>query len=459
MRIYLDNCVFQDLKKEKYQDLLLMVKEDKSRNIYCFSEAHLFDLSRDKTDNKFSDMVHMEDIAENHCFFFQDRTRFKYLTPTEYYNSFDWESFSSLNDLFAGGDEFTDMFRLLFQSVPLNFNELISPDQLPADMPEDFKELLGKPTNLYEFFQAFMDFTDNLTTEQKKFRELLKYLHKNSLTEKIYESLGIEGYDGERITDPEKFRNSYARHFIKEGQEKSRYDLFIDLYHGLETFGFVKGKPAKQKMMNLVNDARHAFFGASCDLVVSSDADFIRKTKFLYKACEIGTMVIDISELETIIKGLTKQATLTFSDLLKEVGADDLPDRILRTEIDGDTEVAYFMLRRTYFTYFDMLATVETPNGSYFYFTKVPNNYSSGTMVKEIEQVTNRLSVELGKDIHERLTFLTDEINDGKWCGRCWALGEAIIELNYSEKLNLAVYPMAYLENCEMSGPPPSASE
>lgn len=448
MRVYLDSCVFQDLKEERYKELLSLIMADKARNIYCFSEAHLYDLSRDKTNYKFSDMGFMEKICENHCFFFNKKTRFEYRTPAQYYDSFDWSYVTTFDDLFSE-DGFGNLFQLMLKAIPLDFKDFLSFDQLPGDIPEDFKTLLLKPSNAYEFFQAFMEFTDELTNEQKKFRELIKYLHKNSMTDKIYEGLKIEGYSGGKIIDKEKLRTSYAKYFSKEGQEKSLYDLFIDMYHGLEFFGFVKGKPKKQKMMNLINDARHAFFGAHCDIVVSSDDDFINKTKFMYEMNEIGTLVLHINEMETIINGLGKQSELKAVDLFREVNREDLGNRVIRIEDADDDKAVYFYLERTYFSYFDIYVSVTNKNGTYQYFTKEPHNYSTGTLVKEIEFVTNRLITEFGKDFSGHELFSAAEIVDGKWHGRSWVLGETVIELNYSGKMNLALYPMQYIQSIE----------
>ena len=65
MRIYLDTCILQDLKNENNKDLLDSIIQSKGELIYCFSEAHLSDLSRDKTDEKFSDMQFMEQIVDD----------------------------------------------------------------------------------------------------------------------------------------------------------------------------------------------------------------------------------------------------------------------------------------------------------------------------------------------------------------------------------------------------------
>ncbi len=70
-------------------------------------------------------------------------------------------------------------------------------------------------------------------------------------------------------------------------------------------------------------------------------------------------------------------------------------------------------------------------------------------MLKEIEYMTNYLINELGKDSNGHELFTADEIVDGKWDGRTWLIGETVIELNYMEKIHLALYPVDYLKKIE----------
>lgn len=63
MRIYLDTNIFQFLAKPENRDFYELVLSDKNCNYYCFSEAHIQDLVRDKTEQKFVDMA----FVGNHC--------------------------------------------------------------------------------------------------------------------------------------------------------------------------------------------------------------------------------------------------------------------------------------------------------------------------------------------------------------------------------------------------------
>jgi len=436
MTIYLDSCIFQDLKKEENSILLNLIKNDKSQNIYCYSEAHLFDLTRDSSDKKFVDMDFIESIADDNCYHYNKKICFEYLTPKEYYTSFEWPDSKNLKaevSVFAG-------FENILKLIPLNFNDFISPEQLPIDCPIQFTELLSKTTNFYDFTSAMLDFTENLTNEQKSFKEFIQYLHKNSLVGNIYEGAGIKGFDGEKITNKQEFLQSYSNYFIKEGEQKYRYNLYTDMYNGLEIFGIVKGKPKKQKMMNLINDGRHSFFGGFCDILVSKDEDFLNKTKFLYNAYDLNTLVLNITEFNAYLKKFPTDES-SILELIKEVRETNSKKAETEWEENG-THFYLKLLDKTFYKYFNAVTFVFENDIESYYFSRYSNSFSTGVLTKQINYVASRLIDELGEDIYKKHTFTPTEIVDGEWCGRNWVIGETIVSLNYSNGMYLRFYPI-----------------
>lgn len=444
MRIYLDTNILQDLKKEAKALLLQKIREDGLRNTYCFSEAHIYDLSRDKSDEKFSDMAFMEEVVSNNCFFFDKKICFEYRTPTEYYNSFDWSYTFDTGELFSG-DDLGKIMETVFKAIPLDFKTFISSDQLSGDIPLEFRDLLEQPTNYYEFFQVFLQFSEGLSNEQKRFKAFIQYLHQNSLITGIYEVIGINGYDGINITDKDKFRESYSAYFSRF-QKRNNYELFSDMFYGLEFFGFVKGKPRKQKMMNLINDSRHAFFGAHCDVVVSKDIDFCNKTKFMYQLLDIDVQVLSLEEFEAALDNWPLEHALTVMDLIGEASKTPDPSNIIREEVSETSRTVYFELPNTFLSFFNMYGISFTDKGNYTFFSKKPTTLSSGTFVKEIIIVVEQLISFLGPDVEGRTTFQVDEINDGVWIGRNWIVGDSVIQLTCPDKLFLSIIPLTYFE-------------
>jgi hypothetical protein len=435
MRFYLDTNVFQYLKLSENSTLYSLFIDDTKENIYCFSEAHIYDLVRDQTDEKLKDMSFMETIVSDNCWSYNKQIIFKYQTPFEYYDSFDW---TPIEGILNGEDTLSTFMRMMLSAIPLNLAELIKESDLPPNFPENFKTLFSRSTNMYEFMQAFFDMTTELTVEQKEFKKMIRYLHDNSLTGDIYRALKLEGFDGKKLTDKQKFRDSYIAHFMQNKKEVYRYDLFLQLHSGLEILGIVKGKPKKQKMMNMVNDGRHAFFGSFCDILVSEDADMINKTKFLYDLLDIGTKVMTINEF-VAFQANRKPQSGEIKAMLKELEHFDELDTIWE-EKDAEKIWIAKKMKHTYLGLFDCVNHVITSTYSYSYFNKHSNNLSTGTLIKEIEYVTNHAISFLGPDIDGKQHFSPHEMEEEKWGGRNWLIEETGIQLFLDKKLCFAFF-------------------
>lgn len=446
-KIYLDQCVFQDLKKEEHRELLEKVLQAKKFVVFPFSMAHLHDLSRDKSEEKYADMDFMESITDSNFHSFSDRTEFRYQTPKDTYDSFEWPDTSGL-ELFQS--EEGSALMSLMDSLQLPFTYLMQDIVWPANMPTQMKVVLSKSSTMGDFTRSMLEFSNTLSTSQPDFKEHLKYLHQNSMIADIYNSMGIEGYDGKTIIDREKFWSSYAAKFIVEGKEKTRYDLFTDMYHGLEVYGFVKGKPKKQKMMNLLNDGSHAFFGTVCDIVVSKDTDFLEKTRFMYDIEGLKVKVINLTELSSALDELENQSHATITDMLREINAPVIQEQILRTDEPtdkpDDISATFIGLKQTYYAYFNVLQYTTDSHGTYWAFLKEPISHSRGTLLNQIEYIIARVTDDLGPDSQNKGEYSSsEEIKDNMEI-RSWRIGDYFFALNLEKKLSLVIYPIDYLE-------------
>jgi hypothetical protein len=443
LKMYLDHNVYQDLKKEENSHVLAKIHKAKNHVIFCFSEAHLYDLNQDKTEQKFADMDFIGTIAENHCYAFTDRTQFTDRTPREYYNDFDWSHTFDLEDL---DDPLWAAVVDLFKAMPLDFKPLLEGNELPIDMPEAMRNILLEPTTMYDFMNCMLDLSDNLTKEQKEFKNLIKYMHNNSLLGEIYNGMGIKGYDGKKITDRNAFYESYSHQFIREGQSKTRYSLYSDMYHGLEFYGFVKGKPRKQKMMNLINDARHSFFGTVCDVIVSKDIDFLDKTRFMYQVEGISTGILNFSELEAFLDEQERLSSLSIAALFKEVSEPLDEHRIIDTVEEESEKRIYVELQNSYYSYFNLMLMISDQHGNYWSICRKLINYNNVPFKLQIRHIVSRLLSELGNDLHNKGEFTFAEQLDNQTEIRCWAIENIVISLILDEILYLNIYPLEYLQ-------------
>jgi len=437
VRIYLDSCVIQDLKKKEYSHVYDLIKEDKSQNVYCYSEAHMQDLRMDKSDAKYDDLKFLESIVDSNCWHYAEKIAYDIIKPKEYFNQFPTlsEELINLDNLFSD-DPSTELFKILLQGIPITLNILCPRDTLPTDFPDNLMSLLDQPTNMYDLICAFSDFTSELTSEQKKFKELISFIHRNAFGKLIYEKIGIYGFNGMEITDKKKFRESYNAYFVNTYKSKNHYDLFLNQYNSLEFLNIVKGKPKKQKMMGLINDGRHAFFGGFCDVVVSKDQDFLNKTAFLYDVYEIETEVYDFKEYQSLITRRGEDYALGLADMIKETHS--IKNKKVLFENDG---ITLLQLTKTYYSYFNVIALVSNEHGKYYYFTREIQNMSTGTLRNEFEILTRELVSVLGVDANGRSQFHWKEIKDEKWNGRIWQIDDTVIELNFKDKIYLAFFP------------------
>ncbi|HMM04262.1 hypothetical protein [Dysgonomonas sp.] len=439
MRIYLDSCVYQDLKKEENKKLLNSVLVSKQHHIYLFSEAHLYDLSRDVTDEKYIDMDFIESICENNCLL-NDSNGARLLTPKEYYNMYDWENLIKSEDIFNSEDPFVKLIMDMFENIPLPFNSIFKPDVFSSKYPKEFVDTMTEPTNIKEYMELMLKTSEQMK-EHPFFKGILQGNREVNNTEEFYKTIGIKGFDGENITNKDEFKQSYIR-YINKGQELIKnsktdaYQTFINMYMGLEILNIVKGKPKKQKFTNLMNDSRHAYFGAGCDIVVSKDIDFIEKTKFIYDVFDIHTLILSYEEFKNI--SYLNDGN-NFNEFISEIVniSNYLDNNKFNT---NDNKALSIMLSKIYLGYFNILYRVKHDNNCSFIITKKVDEYKNKSLIKEIELITNKLVDSLGEDINNKVYFSRDEIIDGVWNGRTWNFKQIGIYLNFRNIIELIFY-------------------
>lgn len=439
MRIYLDNCIYQDLKKEENKTLYSSIIESKQYNIYLFSEAHLYDLSRDVTNEKYIDMEFIESICENNCLL-NDASGARLLTPKEYYNMYDWENLIKSEDIFKSEDPFIKLIMDMFKNIPLPFNSIFKSYLFSSKYPKEFVETMTEPSDLKEYTELMLKASDQMK-EHPFFKGILQGNREVNTTKEFYIAIGINGFDGEKITDKEEFKQSYVKYinqshkFIKNTKVDS-YQTFINMYMGLEILNIVKGKPQKQKFTNLMNDSRHAYFGAGCDIVVSKDIDFIEKTKFIYDIFDINTLVLSFEDFKSIPN---LNDGNNFNELINEIT--NISEYLYNNNLNGeDNKVLSIALSKIYIGYFNMLYRVEHENKWSFIITKKVDEYKNKSLIKEIELITNILINNLGEDINNKAFFSRNEIINECWNGRTWYLGQMGIYLNFRNIIELIFY-------------------
>lgn len=439
MRIYLDTNVFQFLAKPENRIFYESVLADKDHNYYCFSEAHIQDLTRDKTNQKFVDMSFMETIVYNNCWFnAKEHMEVRFWTPQEYYDAHEW---NDSTNLMTSEDEFSTLIRDLFGSIQLNWNQLFNINELPDDFPEDMRSIILEPVTMLDFMEAMLSMTESLSEEQPRFKRLLQYLHRSMGNHALFEKIGIKGYNGTEIIDFEAFAESFKKLTYERSTQKDLFNLFTQMQYSLDIYGIVKGKPKKQKFISLLNDGKHAYYAAHANILVTLDADMIAKTEILYKIWNIETIIMTPEKFHEYLVSRNSELN-SVAELFNQF--DQAP--LLQTYFEKYTLDETFiqkLLPNIYLNHFNALTIATARGNTYYYFLQDFAKIHLNTLTVELERMVNKLVEYFGVDEVGRGKFDRKEIENNEWKGREWRVGEMGVIFNDNNGMMLYFFKAA----------------
>lgn len=435
MLIYLDANVLQNLKSEVNIEFLKAITENRASNIYCYSEAHLHDLNRDTTPEKFTDMEFYKSVVKKNCFYFQnDAIQFEFYTPREYYDLFDWSD--TINYDFEG-NEYLLALKPFLQSLDLGLSETLAslPEESKKNLPRSFAEVLEGSSDVYEFCKRMMGMTNNLSDNKRKdFREMLEVLHGNSNLEQFTEMIGLKGFEKGQVVDKSLFLNSYSEYVKSKAHDKTYMGLFTEMYTGLELYGIVKGKPKNQKFMNFLNDSKHCFYGACCDIIVSEDEDFRNKSNFMYDLHCLGTKVMTTLEYSEHLQKQDSFQDFSLDDFANEMEIfPNLP--VVHSGLIENVKYTLKYTSKTLFGYFNSLQIAETEDYKEYFFTKKKDTLLRGVLIEDLQRITNILSNIMGSDLNNNAEFVQGEVSKEKWMGRIWQVHNMVFDTGLNDKL------------------------
>ncbi len=244
----------------------------------------------------------------------------------------------------------------------------------------------------------------------------------------------IKGFDGKMITDKAQFIESLSA--LTNQKDRNLLEQYLDVYNLLDLLKIVPTGRC-ENLNQWVNDAKHSFFGRNCEIVVSNDHDFIRKSSFLYDLFEIDTIVLTMQEFETFLKEQLHAQTDVVDSLIAEITKDTVENcNFMKNQESGNL---YFVekLRRKHLGYFDEI--IRSKEGSIFVTKNFDHAYFKRTLLKEMEHCASRLYARFGADINSMEKF--DPLSVDAWFDRTWSVcdGELQITLLYDRKLFLVL--------------------
>ncbi len=327
LRIYFDwNCITH-LKDPENKKLFDYIMSNKTFIIFPFSPAHFEDLQRSRPcrdiDNKdyYKDLAILQYICDNHLIMF-DNDKKRVLpfaaTPYEYIekagDTDTWDDIFRYNTFSEYikkevGEPYNIMINELTGKIPVG----ISVPFFSKEKIEDGLDLLNQGFKYMKKVQTHVNYNRELSAGIKSFDEA-SFKH-------------ISGATSDNIHDEiDKMISKSAPQFnmdklieltLKRNKQNSDLTKFISYYLAYDFMGFKQDKG--HDLRNTSTDAKHAYYGSYCDILVTNDKRMIEKTKAVYKDMFISTKVISINELERCIEE-EKKIQFSLKPYIMELG-------------------------------------------------------------------------------------------------------------------------------------------
>lgn len=321
IKIYLDWNVITTLNQiqnienqdEKiiFETILNIVTNTEVKIVVPFSNAHLNDLMKSYKKGE-RERVHqalnfISFITQNLClsqYWNEENSKWHIRNPNEYFESLledeeensliSIESITSTLSEYGMGDIF-EMYKL----IPHNINfEQFEHSNIPflsflkraqtensmyaviEDIFELFNEIKNNPSVYNELRSSF---TDNIKLDPSvnNFSNIIEILDKTMPKTMLNKS----------------FTELYMENNRAETSKNKDYSKITGIFMQLDFVGYGSDKlNEKNKYDNLFNDALHCFYGAHCDIFITSDKKTIKKTKAVYQSEKINTLVLKPKE-------------------------------------------------------------------------------------------------------------------------------------------------------------------
>lgn len=448
-RIYLDSNIYRYLKINHVNNFsslfekLIQLKDD---IIFYYSYAHLSDLSRDKTDKKFEDLLFMEQLVDKNYLNLNSDENFvnvQIATPSEAYNSM---NFAPINEVFDFEELLTEIeireddsieIKEAKEKIKMIFNMPLSSLGI-QDIKDSFEEnnpinkLLPTFSNkgtLIDLMKGMLNTFNDLNEDPSIWRDFRNYSIK-SLGNDLF-NIDVNDNSFNELLKETPLQKSFLE-FVEDtfthnkSLEKQReYNFFINAYNCLNLLGLDREKNKKVVFSSFQNDAQHAYYAAHCEYLVSDDEQLLVKARVLYKLFGIETKVLNSKEFEHFINQKEKKEFSIESFAKSIVGV--IENGILENDFDIEVQnkrVLVYMLNERLLNYFNKLNLVITNEDTlvYIFYNEI-RNYSRFTSFVEYKNITNKIVTGLGTDSNNNKEFTEDDrklIIEDNWQGRIW---------------------------------------
>lgn len=466
IRLYIDTNIYAAFK-ESEAGLLEKIKGDiGNKLIVFFSTAHLNDLHRDKTDQKYIDLRFMGEIVEDNFFEYNEEintTDFWYLDPIKAYEQMNHDD-NSFADFFKilTGDSESELGALDFiqgfmgsQEIDLNIDEQLKTADKETKELYDRIGLTKSKFSPKEWTEFLMKYFDMLQSDDSLIKAIRRITKKNLNVEKFDINIEALNFDsnlsnsviGKSFLD---FLEGHLEIISSETKKPiSFYDRLTIGFNLINTFGFDSEKNKKVKFMNTQHDAQHCYYGANCDFIVSNDLGFRQKTKFLYSLMGISTLVYSLQEFKNLYKSVVGFGIDSILDFNNKLNYDLRNGLVVSSNIDigNSQQNDIIKLSDRYFYHFNRIQLMKFLKDDEIQILLYRNaqQLSKKVFKKDFKSVTNNMVKVFGNDENGNSYFNDteyEEIELHEWGGRIWkfdSLEYILMENLESNRINLYI--------------------
>lgn len=461
IRIYLDTNVMNELRtnqSEAIKSFKEFLLSNKHNFLFCYSTAHLNDLARDNSQEKFEDLDFIESLVDTHylrldqetskytfCYAVKPQDSFRYDTastiPTSIENSIDF----LINDV---GLENPFLKNLLNTQI-LNVKQLI--EKLPQEAQGMFNTMFpnekNSPLDLMRGMKNL--FADWLSKDSMGYRDVRRYIKTSMPFEKYNLDITQIRFNKDLAKTPlQKSFSEFVDYTLElqKNYNPTLYDKFICAYLSLNILGLDNERNQKAKFGNTMHDAQHAFFAGHCDIFVTQEKGMISKTKSLYSLYKTKTQVYDMDSFAAIVGSITKNYEYSTDVFWKLLEYDYKNGFVLDAISDLKSGDKYEVIKTNhlFLGYFNRLQKPILGNGD-IVLTKNPKNYSYFTFHDELVGIVAKAVKLFGVDVFGMGLFGSEDIrvlkSGEKWSGRSWVFGDKGVWLSFLEgKIALVIY-------------------
>ncbi|MBP6532205.1 MAG: hypothetical protein KA285_02920 [Bacteroidia bacterium] len=332
IRIYLDTNVFNKARtrnEKEFENFWTKLFANSDELLYVYSKAHLLDLLKDKTNNKFADLDFISKLAKDNYMSVEgddEIMTFQKINARDAFNSqinhdyFDDSPFSSLmNDsIFSENSTLAQLMKI---KLPINFPKFEGITDNQISLINKIFPLGKSEISIMDILETFQSFYQEISN---KHNPTFKEMRRMSIEALNFQIGNEENVDFDSILKESALKKDLSElveSIISNNKslKNTRYSFFTTTYLMLNIFGLDNENLRKSNFLSTIHDAQHVFYGAHCDYFVTEESKMALKARGLYKKFNISTRVLTLNQfmnsINTIANNRENKIT-TFFDLL-----------------------------------------------------------------------------------------------------------------------------------------------